>query len=129
MTGKIVPLAWRARRRTCEICNTWNQVPIIGKLGGGLSIEHKDLLGKPDFLIDALLPATIRQRHQIAKLDYGGGIVYASCRRCGASLMDQRYLYGKVIEIPVFSVTLSTDILDAIDAPYAFDYWQIEDSC
>jgi hypothetical protein len=126
-TGKTIQLSWRARKRRCENCNDWNKVPIIGNLGDALTIEPKQLLGKPDFLINALIPVAIRKHHQIAALDFSGEIVYQSCRCCGASLMDQRYLHGKVIVIPAFDVVLSTSIIDSINESHAFDYWRIAD--
>lgn len=127
--GATVQLKWKVRWRRCENCNEWNKVPVDGKLGDILSIEPKQLLGKPDFLVNAFIPLALRQSHQIAALDFAGGIVYESCRCCGASLMDQRYLNGKVIDIPAFDVTLSAEIIDAINAPHAFDHWKIEEHC
>lgn len=127
MAGKAVPLTWRVRRRTCEVCNAWNQIPVWGSLRESTSIVPQQLLGKPEFLIDALLPAEFRRRHQIARIDYRGQIIYESCWRCGASLMDLRYLYGTELDLPTCHVTLSSEILDALGDRRAFDHWQLAD--
>lgn len=125
MTGKKVALTWRVRRRSCEVCSTWNQIPLVGRLGAITSITPNQLLGKPDVLIETLLPADIRRRHQIAKLYFDGAIAYESCRRCGASLMDLRYLYGKMLDLPAYGITLSSEVLDALDDRQAFDWWGV----
>jgi hypothetical protein len=127
LAGKAVPLTWRVRRRTCEVCNAWNQIPMRGSLRESTSIVPQQLLGKPDFLIDALLPTDFQRRYQIAKLDFAGEIVYESCRHCSASLMDLRYLYGKELDLPACHVTLSNEIIDAIGDRRAFDCWRIVD--
>lgn len=127
LAGKAVPLTWRVRRRTCEVCNALNHIPVRGALRESTSIAPQQLLGKPEFLIDALLPADFCRRHQVAKFDISGEIFYESCRSCGASLMDQRYLYGKVLDLPAFNVTLSSEILDALGDQRAFDCWQLAD--
>lgn len=127
MAGKAVPLTWRVRRRTCEVCKAWNQIPMRGSLSEITSVVPQQLLGKAEFLIDALLPTDFQRRYQIAKLDFAGEIVYESCRHCGASLMDLRYLYGKELDLPACHVTLSNEIIDAIGDRRAFDCWGIVD--
>lgn len=123
MEGATVPVNWRVWRRPCRVCKTWNALPTSGRVNQSIVIDVQKASKKHPALFDLLLPDAERRRNQIAKLATGGVLLWASCRNCGADLMDPREQYGVYRDLPEFSVTITKEMLDALDSPYETEVW------
>lgn len=123
--GKTVPVIRRVYRRQCLTCHKWNALPCECSVNNQFSFNPDPVFQHSQDLMEALYPTTDRQRYVIAEMKTGGELLWMTCRHCGASLMDwtKAPFHKKSVQLPTIQVMLTAGMLDAMENPYATNFW------